>query len=1186
MAEPKQPQIPPDLSAAETLAVPSAPGPGTPSAPSAYLSGLPTLDAPPGCPTASLVGPFGDYELLSEIARGGMGVVYKARQRTPSRVVALKMILTGQLASPEQVRRFRIEAEEAGSLDHPNIVPIYQVGEVAGQHYYSMKLIEGGSLVEQIRRLRADPRAAARLLATVARAVHHAHQHGILHRDLKPGNILLDAEGQPHVTDFGLAKHLGGEQGDTRSGTIVGTPGYMSPEQAGARKDLTTATDVYSLGAILYELLTGTPPFKADNALETLLQVLEKEPPRPRLLDPHIDRDLETICLHCLAKEPQRRYSSALALAQDLERWLAGEPIHARPVSTAERAIKWARRRPAAAALLAVIGLALLALGLGGWYAKGRLQAALAIAEDRRLEADEQHQEAEQRRREAVEQRREADKQRKVAERRRREAVGQRREADKQRRKAEANAAEARRQRDKVQDTFCQRLEEVEDFLTRTDGRLAKYGAPSSLRLEFLHDTLELSRKLLHEQGKDADARRQVARLHFAIGDLQRKGRDFAAGDAAFREAIKLRTKLAAEFPKKPDDRNDLAITYARHAQLLQAHRRFADAQRAYEQASTLEDQLAADFSRDPNYRMRAAYYRFRRADLLEQAGQPAEARRGYREALQAQEKLVADVPKQPFYHTQLADTAGSLASLLEEKDPAAGLPHRERALQARRRAHRLAPSQGSARQLREACNDLAALLKRLGRHAELARLADSVREDFPASNGDAYNAACFVADAAKVAGAATSLPEVERRRLADGYAARAVKLLHQAVQEGYRNRAHMDRDSDLDPLRGRKEFQALLADMDKRYPLPPQTPAKEVAALQQDYQNAQDYYTSLSRRAETMVERKKARAQRPNFAEFAERALKLARKHRDSSAAVEALVWVLENSMPPEGRSPDPATARLRQEALALLEKDHFQKPELANVCQRFSETPAPDYEKLLRAAAAKHAHRDVQGLAGYALAMSLARQAEQALEANPRRAAELNRQAEEQLEAVLKAHPAVPCGQTTLGEVVKAKLHELRRLTVGRVAEDIEGKDLAGKPFKLSDYRGKVVVLDFWGDWCGYCRQMYPLERELSRRLKGRPFALLGVNCDDEKARAMRVLEREKITMRCWWDGSGVGESITTRWQVDSYPNIFVLDHKGVIRYRFRGLAGRELEAAVQRLLKECEAERDKSRRTARDE
>ena len=312
------------------------------------------------------IGYFGDYVLLSEIARGATGVVFRARQSSLHRVVALKMLRDrSHLASPDDEKRFRAEAEAAASLDHPGIVPIYEVGQHEGQGYFSMKLIEGGTLHFRGGEYR-EPRRAAALMAKVARAVHHAHQHGILHRDLKPGNILLDATGDPQVVDFGIARQLGVESDLTHTGQIIGTPHYMAPEQArGENRALTPAADVYSLGAILYELLSGRKPFDGGSMLALLKQVTE-QPPAPLRL---ADRDLETIVMRCMEKSPAARYGSAAELADDLDRWRRGEPVKARPAGALRRLGKWMRRRPAHAALIAV-GLAAVLLAVRPWAGK------------------------------------------------------------------------------------------------------------------------------------------------------------------------------------------------------------------------------------------------------------------------------------------------------------------------------------------------------------------------------------------------------------------------------------------------------------------------------------------------------------------------------------------------------------------------------------------------------------------------------------------------------------------------------------------------------------------------------------------------------------------------------------------------------------------------------------------------
>lgn len=331
---------------------------------------------------------FGDYELLGEIARGGMGVVYRARQVRLNRRVALKMILAGQFASEADVQRFQSEAEAAAQLDHPGIVPIFEVGEHQGHHFFSMGLVEGESLAARLAGGPLAPALAAELVRKIAEAIQYAHERDVIHRDLKPANVLLDREGVPRVTDFGLAKRIADDSGLTATGQVLGTPGFMAPEQAAGRLDrIRSSVDIYSLGAILYATLTGRPPFQADNALDTLRQVLEQEPVPPRQLNPAIPRDLETICLKCIQKRPEARYGSAAELARDLGRFLNDEPIQARRPSSMERVRRWARKRRASIAVATAAAALSVAAVLGAWslwraYDQSQFGAIVLISDE------------------------------------------------------------------------------------------------------------------------------------------------------------------------------------------------------------------------------------------------------------------------------------------------------------------------------------------------------------------------------------------------------------------------------------------------------------------------------------------------------------------------------------------------------------------------------------------------------------------------------------------------------------------------------------------------------------------------------------------------------------------------------------------------------------------------------------
>jgi ABC-type amino acid transport substrate-binding protein len=346
----------PPVSSGNTENVPSA------DATAAPLAAQDSTGEPVTCSTRDTTGApmpavalLRGYEILEELGRGGMGVVYKARQVSLKRVVALKMVLAGAHASPQDVERFRREAEAVAQLQHPNIVQIHEVGEQDSCPYFSLEFVDGGSLAQRLQGAAQSPCWAAALVETLARAVNVAHRHGIVHRDLKPANVLLTTEGVAKITDFGLAKRLQGETLHTQTGSIMGTPDYMAPEQAEARKSITPAVDVFALGVILYECLTGRTPFRGPTHLDTLLQVITSEPAPVRKLQPKCPRDLETICMKCLEKNPARRYATAEALADDLRRFQAGEPVLARPVGKLQRGWRWCHRHASLAGLSAAV---------------------------------------------------------------------------------------------------------------------------------------------------------------------------------------------------------------------------------------------------------------------------------------------------------------------------------------------------------------------------------------------------------------------------------------------------------------------------------------------------------------------------------------------------------------------------------------------------------------------------------------------------------------------------------------------------------------------------------------------------------------------------------------------------------------------------------------------------------------
>jgi serine/threonine protein kinase/tetratricopeptide (TPR) repeat protein len=683
--------------------------------------------APPSLPgpeeVTSLIGPApraavrwhspAGYEILREVGRGGMGVVYEARQKSLGRVVALKMVLAGNYVGPAERARFRQEAEAAARLQHPNIVQIHEVGECDGLPFLSLEFVEGGSLSRLLNGTPQPPLPAAGLVATLAEAMHHAHQQGIIHRDLKPANILLAGGGRqppggqplpggshpplanliPKIADFGLAKLLRDEAGEsvsgspTQTGDILGTPSYMAPEQAtGQAWKIGPATDVYALGAILYELLTGRPPFRGTNRIETLLQVQTQEPVSPRRLQPGVPRDLETICLKCLHKEPQRRYAGAAGLADDLQRFLAGRPIQARPVGVLGRVSKWARRRPAVAGLLGVSGALLLALVVVVLVSNVWLTRERDTARE------------------------------------------QRRQAEHNFRQAEAN--------------FRQALEAVDQMLREVgEEDLADVPQMEPVRKKLLLKALGFYGKFLRERGDDPAVRRETGRAFSRLGDVQEMLGDHAPAEAAYRRAIALLQPLAGSSPPAADHRRELARSQTRLGVLLKKVNRFPEGEKVLRQALRHWQELAGAWPGRQEVRQGLAdsYYHLG-ALLAPLAGRGKEAADAYRRALALQEKLATASPDHLDYQRGRARTLNNLGILLHASgEPEAAARFRQAKTIQQSLVDRAPTVSAYRRELARSCCNLATVLTagRAFREAErsyrraadlLARLA----ADFP----------------------------------------------------------------------------------------------------------------------------------------------------------------------------------------------------------------------------------------------------------------------------------------------------------------------------------------------------------------------------------------------------------------------------------------------------------------------
>jgi serine/threonine-protein kinase len=806
-------------------------GTTTDPAETAMLGGSDETDFAITLPGGTRVRYFGDYELIRELGRGGMGIVYQARQLSLNRPVALKMIRSAELASEDELWRFQNEAEAVATLDHPHIVPVYEVGELDGQRYFSMKLVGGSSLDQKLSDYTTDPRSAARLLEQAAEAVHHAHQRGILHRDLKPANILIDEHGAPFVTDFGLAKRVADGSDLTVSGAILGTPSYMAPEQTlGRRGAVTMASDTYGLGAVLYALLTGRAPFRGGSVAETLEQVRESSPTPPSKMNPRTPRDLEVICLKCLEKEPGKRYVTAGELADDLRRFEAGEAIRARPVGAHERLWRWCRRKPAVASMALALLAALLA-GLVGVATQWRR------AESNLREARQQKGRAEENERKQVEANhalRLANDRERITNRRTKERFVAAMSALKKFQDVAKNEALLREPQ--LEGLRAELLQTALDFYSKFQASLEEDGSP------------EARSDLAEAYARAAELTLQLGRQDEAL--------------AAYRRALAMVERMAAATPDDPARRIALARCHSQIGYTLRMMGRAAEALQSYGQGRAIQESLARDHPGVARYREHLSWTLSQLGVTEQDLGHAAEAIDLHRQALEIHEGLVRHQPGYAPYRNDLGwcwrylsrseAAAGDLGAALRSAKRAMDLFEElvrdgRRDVEIRWRLARSLDEIGRIGSLSGRAADAAAALERA------AEIHEALARDDPGYYGvDLVRNRLYAAGQRLAAGrpeearACLRRAENELERSHRGRAdlllhdlscshilwsaagregaiepdqreartRRAITALRRAVLAGHADLMQVRRDPVLDPLRRRRDFEEIIMDL------------------------------------------------------------------------------------------------------------------------------------------------------------------------------------------------------------------------------------------------------------------------------------------------------------------------------------------------------------------------------------